>query len=238
MRFHRVTLNAPAVGVSALGDFYGTELQFNFLQRSAVRFAFALGETTIEFVQGSGGPFYHFAFLVPGNRFDQALDWIRGRAALLPDPDSHDIRVDFANWHASACFFHDPAGNIVELIAHRGYEDTRTNEPFLPREFIGLSELGLVGEPHEMAQRLADELNLHVWDGTLDVPHRIAFVGERARSLILSRPGRGWRPTGRPAEPYPIEVVLAGTSAGDIQLEASVYRIRSLSPADLPPGAG
>jgi hypothetical protein len=85
-----------------------------------------------------------------------------------------------------------------------------------------------------MASRLANELNLNVWDGMLDVADRLAFVGERARSLILSRPGRGWRPTGRPAELHPLEVVLTGTSTGEVELEGSLYRISSLSPADLP----
>ena len=234
MWFSRVTLETSALSLESLASFYGDDLQLNIGHRSAEGFAFGLGETTIEFVARPGEPFYHFAVLIPGNRFDQALDWINGQATLLPDPDSGELRIDFDNWAASACYFHDPAGNIVELIAHRGFVETDSAGDFLSREIVGLSELGLVGDPPEMAHRLAQGLDLNVWDGILDIPERLAFVGERARSLILSRPGRGWRPTGRPAELHPLEAVLTGTSTGEVELEGSLYRIRSLSPADLP----
>jgi hypothetical protein len=53
-------------------------------------------------------------------------------------------------------------------------------------------------------------MELGLWDGTVDEPGRLAFVAEKARTLILSPVGRGWLPTGRPAEPYPVEVVLSG----------------------------
>jgi catechol 2,3-dioxygenase-like lactoylglutathione lyase family enzyme len=234
VRFSRVTLEAPALYLESLVRFYGDDLQLNIEHRSAEGFVFGLGETKIEFVARPGEPFYHFAALVPGNRFDQALDWIRGQAIVLPDPASGEMRIDYDNWAASACYFHDPAGNIVELIAHRGFEESDSDGDFLSREIIGLSELGLVGDPREMAYRLANGLNLNLWDGVLDVANRLAFVGERARSLILSRPGRGWRPTGRPAELHPLEVVLTGTSTGEVELESSLYRISSLSPSDLP----
>lgn len=49
--------------------------------------------------------FYHSAVLVPGDRFDAALTWLRER-------------VDLGFWDARACYCHDPAGNIVEPIAH------------------------------------------------------------------------------------------------------------------------
>jgi catechol-2,3-dioxygenase len=120
VRFSRVTLEAPALYFESLARFYGDDLQLNIEHRSNEAFVFGLGETTIEFVARPGEPFYHFAALVPGNRFDQALDWISGQAIALPDPDSGEMRIDYDNWAASACYFHDPAGNIVELIAHRG----------------------------------------------------------------------------------------------------------------------
>ena len=37
---------------------------------------------------------------------------------------------------------------------------------------------------------------------------RLGFVGERGRVLILADEGRGWLPTGRPAEGYPVAAVL------------------------------
>jgi hypothetical protein len=53
----------------------------------------------------------------------------------------------------------------------------------------------------------------------------LAFVGERARTLILSDVGRGWLPTGRPAEVHDVEAVLSGSPAAEVVLEDSRYRI-------------
>ena len=183
-----------------------------------------------------GEPFYHFALLVPGNRFEAALAWARERVEVLPDPETGDAVFDFTNWNARACYFHDAAGNIVELIAHRGVEETSAEGEFHWGELVGLSELGLVGEPAAMAGGLS-QLGLDVWDGTLDEPGHLAFVGERARTLILAPPGRGWLPTGRPAERHRVHAVLAGPADREVELEKGLYRIRARSSASTASGS-
>jgi catechol 2,3-dioxygenase-like lactoylglutathione lyase family enzyme len=221
VRFARVTLAAPAGRLQAVVDFYGERLG---LRRDGA--SLAVGETSLEFVSGAGEPFYHFALLVPGNRFEAALEWARARTELLPWPDSDEVVFDFDNWSAKACYFHDPAGNIVELVAHRGIGENGARGEFRADELVGLSELGLVGDQRAMAATLGDELGLAVWDGTLDEPGALAFVGEKGRTLILAPPGRGWLPTGRPAERHEVEAVLADAAQGDAALEDGRYRIR------------
>jgi hypothetical protein len=131
---------------------------------------------------------------------------------------------EFENWSARACYFHDPAGNIVELIAHRGIGETGARGPFAGDELLGLSELGLVGDPATMAAELERLLGLRLWAGSAEVEGRLGFVGEQARTLILSPAGRGWLPTGRWAEPHPVEVVLSGPEEREAVLEG--HRIR------------
>lgn len=156
------------------------------------------GETELEFAPGEGEPFYHFAFLAPSDRFDELAA-------------SNEV-FDFDNWDARAFYFDDPAGNIVEIVAHRGIDE------------FGLSELGLVGDTRAMATEL-QKLGLELWDGTLEEEGRLAFVGERGRTLILAPPARGWMPTGRPAERHPVEAELSGPPAGEVELEGGLYRI-------------
>jgi len=48
----------------------------------------------------------------------------------------------------------------------------------------------------------------------------LAFVGEKARTLILCRAGRPWLPTGRPAEAWPVDVIVAGAPAGEVAVGA------------------
>jgi hypothetical protein len=182
MRFVEVTLAAPTHLVPELDTFY----------------AGMTGETALQFRPDEGEPFYHFALLVPGDRFEVAHVWAAERFEL-----SGGV-FEFENWDARAVYFLDPAGNIVELIAHRGLEENGRDGPFAAEEIVGFSELGLVGNRAENL-RLS---RLPLWSGTIDDPDRLAFVGEKGRTLILAEEGRGWLPTGRPAEGHPVEFEL------------------------------
>ena len=210
-------LHAPGQSLGALAEFYANLLGLPDL---------TVGETTLEFAAGEDEPFHHFALLAPGDRFPEVLAWARERVELLPDSDSGEVVFDFSNWDAQACYFHDPAGNIVELIAHRGIGEAETEGPFEGRELLGVSELGLVGDTAGMARLLRHELGLELWDGSLE-EGSLAFLGERARTLILGPPGRGWLPTGRPAELHPVEAELSGLTPGSVELEGGLYRISS-----------
>jgi hypothetical protein len=192
MRFVEVTLAAPL----DLRDFYGGELGLPLDGETIV-----VGETRVKFRVEAGGAFYHFALLVPGDRFDAALAWAGERVELLGDV------FDFDFWDARAVYFHDPAGSIVELIAHHGLDGNGHSDAFSPEELVGMSEVGVVGDPPELLREL-EAAGLELWDGEVDAPDGLAFVGEKGRTLILARPGRGWLPTGRPSEPYPVELVL------------------------------
>jgi hypothetical protein len=194
--FVQVRLQATADAVPALADFYAD---------------FRPGP---EFAPAEGKPFYHFAFLVPGDRFEAAFAWARGRYELYPRQDG-ELVFDFSFWDALACYFSDPAGNIVELIAHRGLGESGRTGPFSPGELLGISEVGLVGDVPAMACDL-EGIGLRVWSGTADDPGSLAFVGEKARTLILCPVGRGWLPTDVRAEPHPVEAVLSGGRAGEV----------------------
>jgi len=199
VRFDRVALHAPP----DLPEFYARELGIDLSQ--------PVGETTLEFVPARGEPFYHFAFLVPGDRFDAALEWARERTNLLADETDETV-FDFDNWDAKACYFLDPAGNIVELAAHVGIAENGREGRFDPLELVGLSELGLVGDMKAMAAELG-KIGLQMWNGTLEEPDRLAFVGERGRTFILAPPGRNWFPTHRAAEIHAVQAVFAEGSA-------------------------
>jgi hypothetical protein len=196
MHFRKVRLRAPAHLLAELEEFYG---------------GIDTGETELEFVPGEGEPFYHFAFLAPPESF----------AELGPAKEV----FDFPAWDATAVYYDDPAGNIVELIAHRGIGESEREGPFSAAELVGISELGLVGDKHELATALR-EIGLEQWDGAVEEAWRLAFVGEKARTLILSPAGRGWLPTGRPAEAHPCDVELSAVSEGGALLADGRYRIR------------
>jgi catechol 2,3-dioxygenase-like lactoylglutathione lyase family enzyme len=225
VRFARVTLDAPARLLDELTAFYGELLGLPVVERSDAGVAVQVGETRLELRSGAGEPFYHVALLVPGDRWEPALEWAVRTVELLPAVGTSDVVFDFAFWDAHAVYFHDPAGSIVELIAHAGLDERGAGGPFGGAELVGVSEVGLVGDPAELAAKLRDELGLELWDGDVDGPGALGFVGEKGRTLILAPPSRGWLPTGRPAMAYPVDVVLEGARAGG-RLEIGPYALR------------
>jgi hypothetical protein len=205
-------------------SFYVDDLQFEVASDGAIR----MGESRLLFseVETNREPFYHFALLVPGDRFTPALEWLKTKTSLLSDPETGSDIFDFDSWDALACYFHDPAGNIVECIAHRGLEETSREGPFTPSEVVGFSEVGLVClDKRVTAKALEDRLGVTVWDGSVEDPRRLAFVGERGRTLILCPSARPWLPTDRSAEIHPTRIVLDDVASADLQIPQSPHVI-------------
>jgi hypothetical protein len=89
-----------------------------------------------------------------------------------------------------------------------------------------MCELGLVGPDTRAMAAALEPLGISLWDGTLDEPGGLAFIGGRDGVLILSQPGRGWMPTGRPAEIHPVEAIVAGSRDAEVTLPGTPHRVR------------
>jgi len=195
--------------------------------------ALGIGSAVLEFsaVAGTEQPFYHFALLVPGNRFEAAHTWLAGHTALLPHLDTGRTVIDFDAWDARGCYCHDPAGNIVELIAHRAIGETEdVTGRFSADELIGISEIGVVtSDPVGAVKALHSDLGLRLWFGDVEGAMKLGFVGRQAHTLIVSAIGRGWLPTGRPAEAHPVDVTLAGPRSAQTSLPTDSHRVQMMA---------
>jgi hypothetical protein len=230
MRFVEVHMKASVSVISDLQEFYLRRLGFSVSDLSDRGFSFAVGTASARFTSSEGrlDPFYHFAFLVPGDRFDAARAWLADRTELLADPETGDELFDFSNWDALACYCHDPAGNIVELIAHSGVSESYAEGTFHAGEFVDFSEVGVVVPDKVRSIDALRTLGLQVWEGEVEDERRLVFVGEKARTLILSPAGRGWLPTGHPAEIHPMAVTVKTPHEGHVTLPGTDHVIRSI----------
>jgi hypothetical protein len=210
MEFLRVGLQVPSSNRRAVTHFYATTLGLG----SATDEGHGIGATTLVFEPHAGTPFYHFAILLPGDRFTAAQTWARQRVELLGGA------VHFAAWRADSVYFHDPVGNIVELIAHHGQAENGRHGEFSPAEFVGLSEIGLVGDVGSITADLARlELDVCAGAGT-----DLVFVGEPTGTVIVAATGRGWLPLDRPAETHPVHVTVAGAPKGVVRTAGHAVR--------------
>lgn len=214
-----VRLAAASAVMAALDDFYRGCLGFSGRSDPSGHLRLTIGGAQLEFAPAPGDarPFYHVALLVPGNRFAAARAWVERCAGLLSRPGQTATTLRFDDWDADACYFHDPAGNIVELIAHGGIGESAAGDvPFIAGELLGISELGLVVTDPPTAARTLAAAGLVLWSGGVDGDDALAFVGRQAHTLILCAPGRPWLPTQRPAERHPVSasVGLGGETVG------------------------
>ena len=225
MRIVRLDLLATADVFRALGDFYRS-LGFGVSAGTDGAPEVRAGYTVVTFSPHSGtasSPFYHFAFRVPRNRFAAARARLERETPLLSDPDTTETTFEFASWNATACYAHDPAGNIVELIAHHELPDEGPEDgPFSAREVLGVCEIGLVGPNVPEMGRTLKASGVKLWDGALE-PGRLAFMGGRDGVLILAPAGRGWVPTRRPAEDHRVVVTVQGDRQRDIALPGTEH---------------
>jgi catechol 2,3-dioxygenase-like lactoylglutathione lyase family enzyme len=215
MRILEARLLVPEAAADATQGFYRDTLGL-----PAGGSGFRVGHTNVELVPAfEGEPFYHLALRVPRNRFAAARDWLAARTPVLAE-------TRFENWNAEACYFQDPAGNIVELIAHHGLPDEGPDVAFAGIELLGVCELGLVGPDTRTMAAALEEVGVGLWDGSLE-PGRLAFMGGRDGVLILCPDGRGWMPTERAAESHPVDATVVGQRAAEAVLPGTRHRIRT-----------
>src|SRR5215218_5118334 len=126
MHLDKIELTSP--DLTATKAFDQELLGFAILETTETQLAIAAGSSVLTFIKTDAPAFYHFAFLIPGNQVDAALQWVAERTAVLPF-DAQRTIADFKNWNAHAFYFHDNNQNILEFIAHHDLQNA-SEKPF------------------------------------------------------------------------------------------------------------
>lgn len=167
--------------------------------------------------------FYHFAFNIHANLFNEAKAWLASKVALATE-DGED-EIEFQEFmKAKACYFEDPAGNIVELIARKETSPMSSQKDFSPTEnILSISEIGFatneIKEYAENIQRLGIPVR---YQQKLNEEKYLNFFGEYEEGafIILSPLGRNWLFSKKTAKEAPLVI---HTNRGILRTTNKIY---------------
>ncbi len=195
--------------LSALYHFYKDVLHLKVSQSNTETIAIVAGQTTLIFeaTDDTANPFYHFAFNIPANKIEEALQWLQGKVELLWMEEYKSYIANFTNWHARSLYFIDPAGNILELIARFDLNDN-ASDPFSAEQIRNISEIGLVfnnREFDEHVNKLLYNFQLQYFSKQPPMKHFRA-TGDDEGLFIVVPQHRNWFPANTPCGIFSLSV--------------------------------
>ncbi|TWF39817.1 catechol-2,3-dioxygenase [Chitinophaga polysaccharea] len=190
--------------LAATATFYTRQLQLAVIQQSSTRISLRAGASTLEFEHSNAivHPVYHFAFNIPHNQLNEAVDRLQQMTSLIPVTGDSPI-AHFELWHADAIYFYDNNGNLLEFIARH---DLLNAAPELHIDSI--SEIGIVTEnvPACVASFLQQPIPVFAKQPRSD---QFTALGDDHGLLIIAAAGRNWFPTCTPAQHFPGKVTIS-----------------------------
>jgi len=167
------------------------------LQVGSTRMIFKQCETEHE-------PFYHVAWMIPTNQFKQAKRWATSRVTLSRDEGRDETYS--TNWDSHSLYFEDPAGNIIELIAHHRIQNESAHD-FSTKDIVQVCEIGLVSDDVLSTVNELQQMGLSRWG---EVSETFAPVGDVHGLFIVVKKDRTWFFSKQKAQIYPLEISIRG----------------------------
>ncbi|WP_374172543.1 VOC family protein [Flavobacterium tructae] len=201
--------------IQETATFYQDVLHLSILEKKSNSVTIQVGESVLQFIENlQFNSLYHFAFNIPQNKLQEAIQWVTNKVDLIVIEDASVI-ANFENWNANAVYFYDNNGNILEFIVRYDLNNAQT-EPFSSQLILNISEIGIVNEnPLVLANQLITQHSLEFFSKN-DNSEIFAAVGDDEGLLIMVRPGRNWYPTQIPSESNTTEVHIENNG---IQIE-------------------
>lgn len=225
LRLRRIHLKAPDLELQAA--FYRDVLRLP-VDATDERVVVTAGFSEIEFTQAASGvtPFYHFAFMIPENQLAKGMAWLEPRCPIANIKSSKRKTIQFRNWDAEAFYFFDPAGNILEFIAHHPLENG-TDEPFSEEQILQVCEIGLVvPDVTQTVELVGSSLGIHPY---ISSSGNFAPIGDVQGLLIVVPQDRVWLPTTDVrADVFETDVEAEGLK-GDLIWDGLPYRVTRFS---------
>jgi hypothetical protein len=191
-----------------LREFYSSILELPVQATNDREMVILIGDSELIFSETKNSePFYHFAINIPSNKIEEARAWLSQKLKLIWIEEYENDIAEFVTWRARSVYFFDPAGNILELIARSDLKN-ETAQPFSSKQFLSISEVGLVFEKSVFEQRanaLLTDYSLKYFNKQPPLP-QFRAIGDDEGLFVVVPSHRNWYPTESPSEIFPIIV--------------------------------
>jgi catechol-2,3-dioxygenase len=196
--------------------FYQDILELSIIEKDKNSVSIQAGNSVLEFVENTlFNSIYHFAFNIPENKLNEAIEWCKNKVDLILIKDQNVI-TNFENWNANAVYFYDNNGNLLEFIARHDLNNAQTTA-FSSQSILNISEIGIVTEnPLALGNQLIAKHGLEFFSKN-DNSAFFAAIGDDEGLLIMVKPNRNWYPTQTPSESNKTEVLIENNN-NSIQL--------------------
>jgi len=205
MQFNRLTLLSS--DISAQAEFY-IKLGFSIVNRSEKEVHVQVGSTLLVFKEDEGEEhFYHFAFLIPSDRIDDAIEHCRKNDIKLL-LNNGKVITDFGT--GKAIYFFDRDGNIGEFI-QRPSLGIEKQGPFSLDMIECVNEISLPAvDPLSKSKELIETFGIQTLPKEFNA--KFNWVGDFRGVFLVVDVGRHWLPTEIPAIRSRIQVDFETTN--------------------------
>jgi catechol 2,3-dioxygenase-like lactoylglutathione lyase family enzyme len=212
--------------IEAIKEFYGKLLEFELVENGTTFVSFHAGDSILSFKKApeQEKPYYHVALTIPTNKLADAKRWAKDRNISLLSKDGQD-EFYFPYWNATAFYFYDPCGNLMEFIAHHSL-DNAVDEAFEVKHLLCISEIGLpVDDVPKTISKLNGHYQLEPFAGDRK---KFSPTGDAKGMFIVIDKQMPWFPDGRMPGLFATEVKVETAQNGSLRIQDGLYSIESI----------
>lgn len=186
--------------------FYNDVLGFSLIDDGHDSFTIKVGWSHLTFIKSQIEYKYHYCFLIPSNKLEEALIWMQNRTEVLEIEAERYIQF-FESWNAYSFYFLDTNGNVAEFIARKDlYNESK--KAFNIKDVLCVNEIGMpTSNIKHTSDLLEQNMNSIFWKGNMD---SFGTNGNQEGLFLLPnfKKRTKWFPTDIPIKPSPFKALI------------------------------
>ncbi len=186
--------------------FYSQTLGFEITESNSNYFTLRIGWSELTFEKTEKEYKYHYCFLIPSNKLEQAMEWMEKRVRIV-DIENGRKTQRFESWNADSFYFFDASGNIAEFIVRHDLNN-ETNTDFSISDVLCVNEIGMpTNNVEKINNELKNNFGTEFWKGDIK---RFGTNGSQEGLFLLPNYEIKdiWFPTKIELKPQPFKALI------------------------------